>query len=361
MRERVGLSKLKQIRRAINEKDLDSLRTLALSKDGFLKDSFRTEAWMLLLHCESGIFQHLKYVDLDEATERQIQLDVDRSFVHYQHISSKNISRFRSALKRLTSHVFRCLPWLHYYQGFHDICSVLLMVLGEYRAKRAALVLSAVWLREFMEPTMESTMSQVSMILLVLKQMDPELHSFFQSIPDFQPIFSVSWLITWLSHDLDKFQGARLFDALIATNPLFIIYLACALLKTQRSLILECDADMADVHGILCHVKFQELDFENLIQETVDFYDRYPNILQKNILPYSASVYFKESYLKNDLNFKNIEQTVRKKLSKPTSSLRHFIAGISIIGIIGVYFLYSYKVNLDFLVVSIFKNRMFLQ
>jgi len=40
------------------------------------------------------------------------------------------------------------------------------------------------------------------------------------------PYFSLSWVLTLLSHDLDSLSTiARLFDVLLAENPVFVVYL----------------------------------------------------------------------------------------------------------------------------------------
>ena len=66
-------------------------------------------------------------------------------------------------------------PLLHYYQGFHDICSVLVLVLGERNAFLAAERLALFYLRDFMMATLDPAMDHLSLVYVLLRHDSPEL------------------------------------------------------------------------------------------------------------------------------------------------------------------------------------------
>jgi len=70
-------------------------------------------------------------------------------------------------------------PELHYYQGFHDVCAVLLNVL-EDRALAAALAeqVATRWLRLAMAPTLQPVLAHLGRIWTLVAREDAALYEF---------------------------------------------------------------------------------------------------------------------------------------------------------------------------------------
>jgi len=70
-------------------------------------------------------------------------------------------------------------PELHYYQGFHDVCAVLLNVL-EDRALAAALAeqVATRWLRLAMAPTLQPVLAHLGIIWTLVAREDAMLYEF---------------------------------------------------------------------------------------------------------------------------------------------------------------------------------------
>ena len=59
-------------------------------------------------------------------------------------------------------------PCLHYYQGFHDVCSVLVLVMGRRaRASPLAIRLASGYMREAMDESIKGAMQALSLVLQV--------------------------------------------------------------------------------------------------------------------------------------------------------------------------------------------------
>ncbi|XP_077209643.1 uncharacterized protein LOC143845260 isoform X5 [Paroedura picta] len=74
--------------------------------------------------------------------------------------------------------VLRAHPELHYYQGYHDVAVTLLLVAGERMAIALLERLSTLHLRDFMDPTMDSTKHILNYLMPLLQQESPRLHDF---------------------------------------------------------------------------------------------------------------------------------------------------------------------------------------
>jgi len=162
-------------------------------------------------------------------------LDVNRAFVHFpKDLKAKEKTIKQIELSKVILYSLKDHSYLHYYQGYHDICSLLLLVLGEDIAKPCAEILALYWLREYMKETLEPTLEVMSFLYPILKYADPKIYKLVYNnmIP---PYFSISWVITWCIHDLkDTSEMERIFDFFISHNPIMPIYFAAAVILTQK-------------------------------------------------------------------------------------------------------------------------------
>ena len=192
--------------------------------------------------------------------------------------------------------MLRRQPHLCYFQGYHDICQVLLLVLptslpvraGEkndeagpgscmgLRASSAAR-LSALRIRDFMLPSLGPAVAQLRLIPEILARADRELWERLArglasrgGGPGFgsgsagagpdpvpEPYFALPDTLTMFAHNVRRLPDiARLFDALLARDPGFALYLFAALVSSRRGRLLA--DDVADEPDIL-HVALSKL------------------------------------------------------------------------------------------------------
>ena len=58
------------------------------------------------------------------------------------------------------------------------------------------------------------------------------------------PIFVTSWTLTFFAHDVENFECVqRLYDSILASHPLMIVYIMCACILAHRDEIVENYAD----------------------------------------------------------------------------------------------------------------------
>ncbi|KAL6858488.1 rab-GTPase-TBC domain-containing protein [Trichoderma novae-zelandiae] len=281
--------KTSEILAACTWRDATRLRALAESDGGLLADSLRQAAWPILLGASpptdetkqekqdgddglaytdgSGSGAGGDWKDLPRhRDEDQVQLDVNRSFVHYPSDQSEpELHKRKRELSDLIVEVLRRHPYLCYFQGYHDICQVFLLVLEP--AARAPLVarLSVLRIRDFMLPSLSATTAQLRLIPDILARADPELRRHLSSI---EPFYALAGTLTMYSHNIERYSDiARLFDVILAREPTFSIYLFSQIVIDRREEILEIDEpDMLQV--ILGRVP-PELDLDGLIKRAV--------------------------------------------------------------------------------------------
>ncbi|CAG0902425.1 unnamed protein product [Darwinula stevensoni] len=161
-------------------------------------------------------------------------------------LSEEQQETLKEALLGIICRILIRHPHLHYYQGYHDIALTVLLVVRSKKLATAILEsISKNHLKEYMEPTMETTMNLLNVIFPILRD---ENYPLFQHI--FQSrvgaMFSVPWVITWFSHHLDEYEKiARLFDCFIACPRHFPIYLVVAVVLHRHQEILDTEKDIA--------------------------------------------------------------------------------------------------------------------
>lgn len=113
---------------------------------------------------------------------------------------------------------------LSYFQGYHDIVQVLLLVLGADAAPPAVARLSLLRIRDFMLPTMTGAISHLQLLPAILKAADAELFDHLSQTAPFY--FALSATLTLYAHDIQEYGDiARLFDYLLTNEAVASIYL----------------------------------------------------------------------------------------------------------------------------------------
>jgi hypothetical protein len=96
-------------------------------------------------------------------------------------------------------------PHLYYYQGYHDFTSVFLLTLGEnlgfYCVEAASRFLIKDYMLESFDP---GVIPALNLLMQLLKQADEDIYEIVAIGGDI-PSFTLSWILTWYSHDLENF------------------------------------------------------------------------------------------------------------------------------------------------------------
>ena len=119
----------------------------------------------------------------------------------------------------------------------HDVASVFLLTLGQNLTFHCMDVASRFMLTDYLQLPFETGLVPIfQLVFYVLEKVDKELYmliSDYGQLPT--PIFVTSWTLTFFSHDVENFASVqRLYDALLASHPLMIVYLMCACILTYR-------------------------------------------------------------------------------------------------------------------------------
>lgn len=118
-----------------------------------------------------------------------------------------HIKHDNPAFAPLLLHVVRAGD-VHYYQGLHDVASVLLLVAGEPAAFDMLCHMATGHLRDATRSSLDPVIELLGLMGPIVAAADEELANFLskQGLP---PFYALSWFITWFSHDLTDFGEVR--------------------------------------------------------------------------------------------------------------------------------------------------------
>ncbi|KAK6525652.1 hypothetical protein TWF281_010705 [Arthrobotrys megalospora] len=279
-------------------KERDGIAALALSKYGLVNDEMRKKAWPILLgydpstikteledakvKLENGkaILQdylgRVSYTELPpHRDEEQVALDVNRSFVYYPSgLTSEEMDAQKQELQNLIVEVLRRHPILCYFQGFHDICQVILLVLGPKLAPLAVEYMSLLRIRDFMLPALGPALWHLKLLHPILFAADEKL---CRHLSTTQPFFALAATLTLYAHDIQAYGDiARLFDAFLAESPIFPVYFFATIVMSRREELFDIpDTEPEMLHSILCKLP-KPLDLEGLISKAIDLQSSHP-------------------------------------------------------------------------------------
>lgn len=228
--------------------------------------------------------------------EDQVRLDVDRSFIYYPKSwsmtthstlqvrqgadtgradqSEPQLDRRKKELSAVITQVLREQPILSYFQGFHDIAQVFLLVLGVDDAAAAVSQLSLLRIRDFMLPSLEPSIAHLHLLPSILEAECPKLRLHLSQT---QPFFALAATLTLYAHDIQEYSDiARLFDFFLAHGAVVSVYFFAIIILSRRQELFEIPADEPEMlHSVLSKLP-KPLDLEALIAHTVSLYQKFP-------------------------------------------------------------------------------------
>eukprot|EP01051_Picozoa_sp_SAG22_P013049 SAG22_NODE_1419_length_4466_cov_5.588963_4_plen_558_part_00 len=228
-------------------------------------DHLRRRVWMRLLRLDDDVAPAAATASAAAAApthpqDEQLWLDVNRSLHHYkprlytQHAATQ--SACRAALFRMMQAVLLRDGALHYYQGFHDVASVLLLTCGPAAGTRLLQALAASPLAFAVTADMAATSNMMQLLPPLVREVCPEAAEIIRAAGIEDPIYALSWVLTWFAHDLHSLAArARLVDFFLAVgHPLASVYFAAVVVGhrlPELKAIREQPPDYGAVHALL--------------------------------------------------------------------------------------------------------------
>ncbi|KAJ5477438.1 hypothetical protein N7539_007582 [Penicillium diatomitis] len=355
--------KIAAIRRACGDGDVRALVSFATSEGGLLNDELRQAAWPILLKCtQPRSVEELKpSSDLPRhSDEDQVHLDVNRAFVYYPNVPEEDLLKKKSQLSELITRILRNYPMLCYFQGYHDIAQVLLLVLGTHGAGQALARVSLFRIRDYMLPSLTPALKHLQLIPAIVGTVDPEL---WEHLANIQPFFALASALTLYAHDIEEYSDiARLFDFLLAQEPVVAIYLFAAIILSRKKELIEIPDDEPEMLHFTLSKLPCPLNLEDLISSAVDIFKNHP---PENLPSGSWSKIPKHSVLKTSRHhapIQDVEEAVqmfhrqarqiqreeqRKQALESASRYRKTIGSVAFAVIVGVVSIYVRKRGLD--------------
>ncbi|KAI8469060.1 MAG: rab-GTPase-TBC domain-containing protein [Monoraphidium minutum] len=259
-RER-DLDTIRQLNEAYEHgQDLPRLRKLAAVR-GLVNSELRGRLWVTLSGADPAAVAPDAYASASAGPHRDrsvVEVDVARSLwgLLPRGAGDEERSERRAALARLLNAVVVHHGGdVHYYQGLHDVASVLLLVAGERAAFAILCRLAKGALRDATRSTLDPVLELLGLMGPVLQAADPELASLCEEV-GLPPYYALSWFITWFAHDVTGGlpDAARLFDLFLAVHPLMPLYVGAAAMRSQRGALLAAgagDGGMPALHSAL--------------------------------------------------------------------------------------------------------------
>ncbi|KAF9459688.1 rab-GTPase-TBC domain-containing protein [Collybia nuda] len=241
--------------------DWTALRERSLLPGGFGEE--RANIWPQLLGVEKTPKGSVKdeesepEIPTPHRDERQIRLDTDRSFVLYPvDASTDKKDDMQEILHELIVSIFRKRPKLHYFQGYHDIVTVLFLTLPPEMQLICAEKISLHRVRDSMGSTLEPVLGLLRVTKNLLRLAD---RSYAESLEQTSPLpfYALSNILTLFSHDMPTLSLIQhVFDYLLCRPPIAVVYLATAIILDRKTAIEKLaqedeDEGMGMAHSLL--------------------------------------------------------------------------------------------------------------
>eukprot|EP00803_Ostreobium_quekettii_P011044 evm.model.scf_763.6 EVM.evm.TU.scf_763.6 scf_763:49464-53228(+) len=267
-----------RVEKLLGEAELDVTRLRQISAArGLSNNRLRARVWPLLLGVDADAWPHDRYDELacmEHADSPTLRADIARSLWSFTvGWSDEARQEKREALMRLLNAVVNHSAGdVRYYQGLHDIASVLLLTVGERLAFPILCRLATCHLRDCTRPTLEPVAELLQLQVPILDMTDRPLARVLEGmqVPCY---FALSWYITWFSHDVKSLtEVARLFDLFLSAHPMMPLYVGAACMAAAREELIYVD-DVSLMHQALVNLRIGKyITTEELIRQALALY-----------------------------------------------------------------------------------------
>lgn len=286
--------------RIIKQKLLDphptwlTVSLLGITEYGFVNNELRRQCWSVLLNNQftRGKKTKNKKIDIKDKIcllqpevhndYNQVQLDTNRSFGYIKDPNVK--ARLKETLQTVIMGVLTKNPGLSYYQGYHDIASVFVMVFYDEKAinqntdEMISLlhIFTLLYLRDFMMDSLDFAIDQIKVIPQIISKSDKRLVNKLK-LDKQDPLFAISSILTLYSHHFKpQLETAELefdliyeiFDLIIATQSMMLplVMYSKFLLLNKELLYKEYELNLVNFENLndLVHVIVQKIIMTSL-------------------------------------------------------------------------------------------------
>lgn len=278
--------------------DLDELHNFSRLSGGFKNHDIRRQVWPKFL----GINRYQKLDFRSHATKPSTQLrcDLDRSFHNFEHTKDWSEEHFAAKKVLLGDTITAILarnPALEYYQGYHTLCIVVLEVCEDDPALAFNILeyLSNHFFKDYMGADFDKVRLILPLVLEIIRKVDSKLFVFLTTA-NIESFFSLSWIITWFGHDVSDINiAARIYDSLICSHPLFILYVSAAVVLHAREDIFALPCEFSEVHKFLISATEREdIPFDRIIRSADRLMSTLPPVRLKAFADETLSGYIRK-------------------------------------------------------------------
>ena len=186
--------------------DLQQLHTISRQKDGFINNNIRKRVWPKLLGLNRYSNNDYRQ-NIDQIRDFfSIECDILRSLWNYDNIvewDETQRNKRRVILYNIIKAILSRHPnKLHYYQGYHDVISVFLLILDEdHLTYNICETVTLTYFADSMSESFENLKKAMGIVTVILQLADAELYHHLNNA-NIQPYYCISWVLTWFAHDL---------------------------------------------------------------------------------------------------------------------------------------------------------------
>lgn len=344
-------SKLKRVivANALQNEDLASLEHLGTSRFGFVNSQLRSQAWLSILQSRVKGSHACGSLKEPHKDEYQVNLDVNRSFSFIKDSSEK--LQLRDLLYDTIVKTLRKFPQLNYYQGYHEVVSVFVLVCDRDSLNETVELFTLLYLRDYMMDSLQCTLEQLEVLSQFIMERDADLAKILQ-LNQKKPIFAIASVLTLLIHNFENFEEDSpifsIFDIVLTTNNLsnlfvvyteLLIYFKVPILKQVEAYEIDFENDMDLIHSVVQQtlLKFltrsswdeiltqARLRLNNSTVRVAKYVNKYSSLISVSNIEFSELI--------NVLS-KEIEWDASRKIVKASPKIPLFVKWSLVIGII---------------------------
>ena len=248
------------------------------SYDTIIKNDCKRSVLYSIIRSNDQFRKYQNNINIEESNNMDSKNSIENSIIDENDENKKTIKIYINELMDFTKESLGNYEYFNYFQGYQEVCLYFMIIFGRKEGVKYMTLFAKIYLEYVLSKKYKINFDMLLDILNnCCNTVNKKANMLINKITKTKPYYSLSWLITYLTHSNDNlFNQLTLLDYFITSNISHIYFLSANIIVSEFNKIgTKFNIQSADEEYIYMELFFQHfqklkislIDFEKIIKD----------------------------------------------------------------------------------------------
>ena len=248
------------------------------SYDTIIKNDCKRSVLYSIIRSNDQFRKYQNNINIEESNNMDSKNSIENSIIDEKDENKKTIKIYINELMDFTKESLGNYEYFNYFQGYQEVCLYFMIIFGRKEGVKYMTLFAKIYLEYVLSKKYKINFDMLLDILNnCCNTVNKKANMLINKITKTKPYYSLSWLITYLTHSNDNlFNQLTLLDYFITSNISHIYFLSANIIVSEFNKIgTKFNIQSADEEYIYMELFFQHfqklkislIDFEKIIKD----------------------------------------------------------------------------------------------